>query len=357
MSHFLLFGLVALTGFRGIWVPRWNLSEHRSIQRRLDGRFNHIFLQVFANGEAYYPSALAPSRNDSGQWLVDFLEQAHRQGIQVSAWMNVFYNWGYAPRTADPRHPINAHPGWFLVDGGGRSVLEYPVQELRDRTMEGYYLAPGSAEVQDHLIGIAAEIITQYDFDGVHLDYIRYPGPEFTNDVHLRTKFARTYGVDPLDLTRDPALGSHFGAWGLRDLANRWQQFDAQDLSAFVARLTRTLKGMRPEILVSAAVKPNHGSARDDNAQDWLTWVNNGYLDFVCLMAYGRTIDHILERTEQVVASPQRVMIGLGLYREDLETIQRQISLVRNTPFPGYVVFSYETIEKSPQSLQIFGSK
>ena len=36
-------------------------------------------------------------------------------------------------------------------------------------------LDPGNPRTDDYLLSIVEEIVTQYDVDGIHFDYIRYP--------------------------------------------------------------------------------------------------------------------------------------------------------------------------------------
>jgi uncharacterized lipoprotein YddW (UPF0748 family) len=343
--------LLARLDFRGVWVPRWSIADHEKILDNLDGRFNHIFLQVFALGETWYPSELAPNHLTSDEWLKEFLAEAHRRKIKVSAWINVFYSWGLAPPSSDPRHPINAHPDWYLLNRTGRSILDYPAEELRARGMEGYYLAPAHPGVRDYLLRIVGELIQKYDFDGIHFDYIRYPNDQFTGDSQLRTQFDRKYYFDPSDLVRAESLQLRISQWGYEDLTEKWQRFAPDNLSALVAQLYRMIKSAKPGLLVSAAVKPDYRTAKDDYLQDWQSWLNAGEIDFVCLMAYGRNLRTILKNDLAAVTDPGRVVVGLGAYAQSSGTIAEQVEEVAQSPFLGVTIFSYEDLKKDRQYL------
>jgi uncharacterized lipoprotein YddW (UPF0748 family) len=206
----LSFLLLCTFDVRGIWVPRWSIDDHENIFATLDGRFNHIFLQVFALGEAYYPSSIAPAKKTDDRWLKDFIRAAHERNIKVSAWVNVFYAWGFAPRTKDLRHPINLHPNWFVEDRAGRSILDLGIEEIKDQGMEGFYLAPANGQVRDYLYLIINEIVSAYDFDGIHLDYCRYPASRYVYDVALRSLFMRESCIDPAAFL-SPGFGQRYG--------------------------------------------------------------------------------------------------------------------------------------------------
>jgi uncharacterized lipoprotein YddW (UPF0748 family) len=346
----LLFTLVA-TDFRGIWIPRWSLNDQNKIFIYLDGRFNHIFLQMFALSEAYYPSVYAPCKRSSDVWLKDFLAEAHRRNIKVSAWINAYYSWGFAPLPGDERHPINSHPGWFLNDHTGRSMLDYQTGELQRLGLEGYYLSPAHSGVQAYLIALVHEILVKYEFDGIHLDYIRYPSPYFIDEISLRSKFLRLYYVDPMISLDREDTKRRYGTWGCDDLKQKWHSFAYEDLTEFIRRFSASVKNRYPSVLISAAVKPNSANAATDFGQDWATWLNAGYIDLVCLMSYTKYLKKYFMQTRKAVKEPHRVMFGLGLFILSPETISMQVQLVDEEPFGGIVYFSYDQLKENPAYL------
>jgi uncharacterized lipoprotein YddW (UPF0748 family) len=345
MGLFILF-LALHTDFKGVWVPRWSIKDQGAIFDNLDGRFNHIFLQIFALGEAYYPSLYVPTKKKSDRWLIAFLDEAHRRNIKVSAWINVLYSWGFAPKTNN-KHPIIRQPNWYVRDQDNRSIVDYSIEELKQLNTEGYYLAPANPQVQIYITDIAREIIKLYDFDGIHFDYIRYPSSGFVYDTNLRSKFMRNYYVDPIDLIDKEDFEMRYGVWGCDDLATKWQEFAPNDLTAFVKYLNEILKAERPDLLISAAVKPNYQSAHYDYNQNWLAWLNAGYVDFVCLMAYGKYINSALDKVLKAVDDPYRVRVGLGLYVLSPEEIRQQVDLVRSKDFSGVVFYSYDQLKEN----------
>ena len=208
-------------------------------------------------------------------------------------------------------------------------------------------MAPAHEHVQEYICGIAEEIVRTYDFDGIHLDYIRYPGSDFIYDPALRSKFMRRYCVDPFDLHTDSTVQQRYSLWGYDDLEAKWHNMINRDLTDFIIKLGSRVKQVRPDLEISVAVKPDYQNARTEYYQDWLTWVNAHYVDFVCLMLYTRNITSRLEKIQAAVQYPERVMVGLGIYLLSPAQITEQVTIVRNSPFGGVVYFSYDRLKEN----------
>ncbi len=349
--------LVNIASFRGVWIPRWSLNRGFDVilSDLVSGRFNHCFVQIFALGESYYPSRLAPYRQlfAAGR-LKDFIHEAHASNIKVHAWFNLFYIASHNAPSSDPLHPINRRPDWFVRDTDGRPILSFAPYEIDRAGLEGYYVAPANYWVKEHIKAVILEAIREYDFDGVHLDYVRYPSRDFVGDPATRTSFARMTYVDPEDLyTNRDVLTARVGSSGAFDLGQRWFQFLCEDLSTFIYQLNIEIKRQKPGIYLSAAVKPNPAAARDDYYQDWAAWINRGYIDFVCLMAYTRNLKSIMTQVEQSVMYPDRVMAGLGLYIQSPGELEQQVKFLNTYDLGGLVFFSYEDIRKNRAFLSV----
>jgi uncharacterized lipoprotein YddW (UPF0748 family) len=94
-------------------------------------------------------------------------------------------------------------------------------------------------------------------------------------------------------------------------------------------------------------VKPDYLNARNVFYQDWPLWLNANYIDFVCLMSYGKHIKWCLNKTLKVVKEPRRVTVGLGLYLLSPEEIRKQVKFVQSKPFSGVVFFSYDQVKEN----------
>src|SRR5690606_40175874 len=88
-------------------------------------------------------------------------------------------------------HVISRHPDWLM----GPRRLAYHLARVGARSpeflgrltrwtrtndrVEGLFLSPILPEAASHTVAVVEDLVRRYPVDGVHFDYIRYPGPEF----------------------------------------------------------------------------------------------------------------------------------------------------------------------------------
>lgn len=224
---------------RGIWLTRWSWNTPDDLRRILTeiktAGFNTVYFQVRGSFDAFYPSEIEPWAarltgtlgGDPG-WdpLETAVKEAHRIGLELHAYLNVFPLWKSGatfPPATDPPHAIRTHPGWEVQDSGGNSVLsaEQPY----------HFASPGNPEVRLRVAQVAADIDARYAVDGIHLDYVRYPHKSTSHDP-VSTFRAAQAGGDWGDWQRDQVLATVAGVsaqvrvpvsaavWGVNE--NRW---------------------------------------------------------------------------------------------------------------------------------------
>lgn len=176
--------------FRGVWVasvenmdwpsrPGLPVAQQKSelitiLDRAASLNLNAVILQVRPSGDALYASKKEPwSAFLTGRMgkapepfydpLAFAVEEAHRRGLELHAWVNPY-------RARDPadRSPIAAN---HIARRRPNLVVKY-----------GPYLwmDPGSAEVRAHTVGVVRDIVRRYDIDGLHIDDYFYPYREHT---------------------------------------------------------------------------------------------------------------------------------------------------------------------------------
>src|SRR4030042_1152639 len=138
---------------RGIWVVRYQLNSPIVLDQIVDdtrqGRFNLLFVQVHGRGDAYYHSRVVPRSEALVETPPEYdplgyvLQQGHAAGVQIHAWLNVFYVWPYPPPyPLSPQHVVNSHPEWLIVDDDGRNLTQYNQAERDRESRGGVYLDP-----------------------------------------------------------------------------------------------------------------------------------------------------------------------------------------------------------------------
>ncbi len=334
---------------RALWVVRFSLLSRASIDQVVEtaaaNGFEHLLVQVCGRGDAYFPSRVYPPAEncrellDSGfDPLAYTLERAHARGLKVHAWVNAFLAWSGPTRPKDPGHVLNRHPEWMVVDRRGVSLADYPYPEFRKKWITGIFLSPAHPGACQLVEEFVVDLVERYPLDGVHLDYLRYPGGEFDFGPRIREGFQAAGGSDPRQLVRTGA-GEDNGE-GLR----RWQAYRAGLVTACVARLAERLEAAKPELLRSVAVKPEIPSAYAVWGQDWTDWVAKGYLDMVVPMSYSTRAEVVRAQAEAAcrAVGPERVWVGLRAWEVPLEGVLERVRALSSLAPGGYSFFSYD---------------
>ena len=351
----------AQDGMRGVWVSSVANIDYPSqqglsadqLKSEADTILNNIaamglntvFLQVRPSADALYQSALFPwSRYVSGtagqapdgdfDVLAYWVEGAHSRGLQLHAWLNPYRITRDGKEELDSlpeTSPAKQHPEW---------VVEY----------EGnYYFNPGLPAVQQLVVDGAAEIVRNYDVDGIHLDDYFYPGTDF-NDA---AAYAR-YGEDFDDI----------GDWR-RDNVN-----------TLIASLDETVHAINPELSFGVSPagiwdnKADNPKGSDTNGRssyreiycDSVEWIKRGTVDYICPQLYwsiGYEIadfEVLVDWWQNIVStSDVALYIGIGAYRAaeaepgdvwyGTAELERQLDMLDNSiDIQGEVFFSYASL-------------
>ncbi|HXY42397.1 MAG TPA: family 10 glycosylhydrolase, partial [Vicinamibacteria bacterium] len=310
---------------RGLWVVRTALVSPPEVDRVVDDAaeagFNALFVQVRGRGDAFYRSALVPRspllerQPREFDPLARLLARAHARRLSVHAWVNVLLA-AHFGQPLPPGHVLGRHPEWAmvpksaataaLVAGGVRRLQLIMDAGRAEGDVEGYYLSPSVAAVGVHLEAVVRELVGGYAVDGLHLDFVRYPGPAYDHSASALHGFHAASRGDLLGApARDPVA---------------WDAYRREVLTRLVTRLADAGRATRPGLLVSAAVTPDEAQAVHHKGQDWPRWLESRLVAVVCPMAYTpeeRTFQQQLEVARARAGDGQRVWAGIGAYRLD----------------------------------------
>ncbi len=348
---------------RALWVVRDALTSKDRIDRLIDfavrGRFHLLFAQVRGRGDAYYRSRFEPPALDLEVPLSEFdplsylLEKAHETDLSVHAWVNVLYVWSDSDVDPPPGHVVRRHPGWIITDPRGIRMDERGVDAWKREGIGGYFLSPAIAGVRDHIVRVIEDLAVRFPIDGIHLDYIRYPGPGYGFDQDTRRAFALTWGLDPLALgaDRERLIGT-VGGEAITLLDSLTVEMRAQAVDSLVIAIREAL----PDLPLSAAVIPEPDRAHSENGQNWPGWVHRKYVDFVVPMAYAYEPPELVRRMRIVrnLIGRDRFLVGLPLFEGRARYLAPAVSALRSEGIIGYSLFSYNVMEDEPFAVQFF---
>jgi uncharacterized lipoprotein YddW (UPF0748 family) len=335
---------------RYFWIPAAGLETPASIDSLLGAASaagaNGVMAQVMGRGEAWYSSEILPESHamDTFDPLRYLIMRAGPMGMEVHAWVNAFLTWSapWAPR--DSAHVFFAHPGWFMEDLQGRSTRAYSRGECDAAGIVGATLSPAEPAVRSRLADICAEIADNYDVDGIHLDYVRYPGRGFGFESAARSGFFAETGLDPVDLY--PASGRTTAAVPGRE--QEWLDWRAGQVTLAVRTVRSSLRREAPFVSLSCAVMADPLSAASDYGCDWRSWLSEGLVDFVCPMAYttdaGRARELAVLDTE---VRPERVVYGAAVYNQTLSSALVGASEAAARGSAGTCIYSLDTFDRS----------
>lgn len=328
-----------------VWVTRFDYKTPEDVTTILGNSrqagFNAVLFQVRGNGTAFYESQYEP-------WAEQFkfehpgfdplrlaCEQAHADGLELHAWVNVLPAWrGTEPPPANIAQLYHTHPEWFWYDQHG---------DRQQLTTFYVSLNPCLPEVRAYIVDVFRDIATRYPIDGLHLDYIRFPNePPAT---------PRGSGIDyPRDAR---TLELYRAATGLAPDDDRasWDAWRTAQVTQLVADIRAMLRAVRPEIVLTSAA----GSVRANalrHFQDAQLWMEQGYIDGVVLMNYTDDPATFAARLEPWLAIKSNTAIIPGMWfgrpgdrttEEVAEDGREQIQIALEKT-GNYCVFAYSSL-------------
>ncbi len=330
---------------RGAWVTAWESgflipSEvDATIDAAKRAGLNALFIQVRKNADAYYSSTLEPRGAGLAPGF-DPLEyitaRAHAAGISVHAWINVYRVCGVSGLPTDPNHPINAHPDWINKNVDGKT-----------RATDGFFIDPGVPAAREHIVSVAEDIARRYPIDGIHLDYIRYPGRDWGYSDIALSRFRAETGVTNKPAPDDP----------------RWLAWRREQVTALLTDVRAKVRAVRPNAVISAATIAWGDCPADFRTsqsycyacQDWKGWLSDGLIDAAVPMDYKSetSAQAAREFRSWLVGlsnwhAPRPVYIGIDVRTNRLADSLRQIRAVEKAHLDGFLLFPFNTPGRAP---------
>ncbi|MFA6951352.1 MAG: family 10 glycosylhydrolase, partial [Lentimicrobiaceae bacterium] len=243
--------------------------------------FNTVFFQVRGMCDAFYNSPYEPwsqylssERGADPGWdpLAYLIQEAHTRGIEVHAWLNPYrYSTSAESHGNLPNDYATAYPDWLMDYGSSQKILN-----------------PGMPEVRKRITDIVADIITNYDVDGIVFDDYFYMSG--TKDVMDDQQFQQ---YNPNALSR--------GDWR-RENVNQMIKDVQTRINSIKSYVTF---GISPAGVAASdinvankyGVDPSPGSDWQYNGiySDPLAWLSNGTIDYISPQLYwtiGSTSDY-----------------------------------------------------------------
>jgi len=341
-----------------MWIVRNSIATPGQIDNLLDmiedSDIRNLFVQVRGRGDAYYYSKIEPHGFDVKNEfdpLSYLVRKTRNTDIRIHAWVNVSFVMNAKDYPGDPEHILSKHPDWITCDHEGRPMTEYSEKELTDNLLEGYFVDPALPEVKQHIYSVIRDILTLYDIDGIHLDYVRYPYSgyntyykrymsDFGYNPAARKIFRKKYGIDPLKINRKRESRAK----------SAFDRFRTEQVTEIVRGIQTIVKQKDKSIIMSTASMPRYDYGRKVYFQDWPFWLNKGYIDLACVMSYTDNIGTYNSYIDYAKAtgSIERIIMGVMVKEQTgINIIMDEVSAAYNSGARGYILFSFEHTAKN----------
>ena len=293
------------------------------LDRLKEANFNTVMLQTRLRGDLIYPSTIETfpealtgktGKNPGYDPLAFAIEECHKRGMELHAWIVTI--------------PAGNNRQVKLL--GKHSVVK-KYRQICKQHDRAWFLDPGHPKTADYLSNIVREIVTKYDVDGIHFDYIRYP--------------ENAHRFPDRDTHRKYGKGKDLKLWRRENITN------------IVRRLYSEVKQVKPWVKVSSSPvgkfkDTSRYSSLGWNAyetvyQDAQGWLKEGIHDALFPMMYFKDnhfYPFVLDWKEN--DNGRWVVPGLGIYflsskEKDwpLDEVSRQLFFTRQSGLAGHAFF------------------
>ena len=266
---------------RAIWHrPKETTAKQveATVSRLKAAGFNMILIETNYEGRCNAAKTVKPwlplrkeLENADCDIIEEFIKQGKKQGVRIHAWLEDFFFGVQGEENAmlklRPDLIARTKSGGIFVDGWDSFI----------------FLNPALDEVHVLLEDLYRELLEKYDFDGIQLDYIRYPViKDIEHSAGFEEKTVRAFARDTgIDVTKLETVN-----------CPEWRKFvdwRSDRVTCYVKRIVDMVAEFRAkgrDIKLSTAVFGDPDEAIRLKCQNWLYWVKQRWLDYIFPMAY-----------------------------------------------------------------------
>lgn len=223
------------------------------LEKARETGFNNIVVDVKPiEGKVLYKSKIVPELTCIDTLVVErdwdylqyVIDEAHRLGMKVTASACVF-----------PVGSASLQKGLCYEDSAfdRLTCLEYrpdgTMQDIRTDTAKvAAFLNPVLQDSRDYAMSVLSEIVTNYDVDGLALDYCRFPDLESDFSADSRAAFENHIGREVDEWPADIFTYNDSAKVVPGELYSDWLAFRAGVLRDFITEVSDSMKSIRPDL-------------------------------------------------------------------------------------------------------------
>ena len=343
---------------RSTWLARDSLVSKDTIATAMNlaasNNFNVVYVNAWSRGYPLWRSLVFS--NETGliidpsyttrDVMAEAIAEGHRVGLHVVAWMEYGFVGGYTgyfPGTSGKGKIFDVHSDWVAQQQDGTEI----------DGSNFYWMAHTRPDVQQFLINMTKELVSNYDLDGVELDRIRLSSLAYGYDPYSRSLYAAENGGQ-----QPPANTSNAG----------WMRWRADKLNLFHANAYDAVKALYPRFIVANAPSAYGYStyaAYNSFCQDWVWWLANGKVDSIELQCYVSTptsfSNNLRYASRQVSNHVSKISPGFALRPNNAwianSEILKYVDVARSGGFGGQSVWYHADLTVSNNYPNLYANR
>lgn len=258
---------------------------------------NTVYVHVRSFGDAYYDSELYPftkavTGEIGGESEFDPLEimvtEAHNAGLSFHAWIN--------PMRCETEEYMDRIPDDYALKQWFSDSEKYDEYLVKVDSDNHYWLNPAVEDVRNLIAEGAAEIVRNYDVDGIHIDDYFYPTTDtyFDSGIYVET--------------------------GVTESLSDWRM---NNVNKMVKAIHDAVKSENSKVLFGVSPQGNMENNYEYMYADVKKWCSEeGYIDYIVPQIYfgfensGKPFAQTADEWSSIVTCDDvSLIIGLGVYK------------------------------------------
>jgi uncharacterized lipoprotein YddW (UPF0748 family) len=301
------------SGITDIYVVTWNKGRTLYYSKVMKDIFNAPIMERFGERDP----------------LQEMIEEGHKSGLRVHAWFEFGFASSYSENGGEI---VKKFPHWKAIDNKGNLVSKNGFE----------WMNAMDPEVQNFVKSLVLEVVKNYDVDGIQGDdrLPAMPSLGGYDDYTLNLYKKEHQGNLPPNDYKDP----------------NWLTWRADKLTVFLGELYKEVKAIKPKMIVSMAPSI-HPWAKEEYLQDWPSWLEKGYCDYVIPQVYRKTIESYTSTLEsQLDYLPKKqknkffsgVLLQVNGINPSQDFLKAMIETNRKLGIQGESFFFYEGLKAFP---------